>query len=148
MKSATKAQKATAPSAFGYVLRRTGGTNLSSFLCSRVAAQLERWGCPIIYSLVAPEFSRRHFSGSEVFGLSRNEIRKILEKKTEKHSSLRSTLIRFENLMTQLVWILRQTLTTWATGFSNRKRSGSFCVDRGTAQQADVFTFRIENGTT
>ena len=53
--SATRAQKAIAPSAFGHDLRVTLGTTPVSSVRSRVVAQLERWGCPILYGHV-PKF--------------------------------------------------------------------------------------------
>ena len=44
--------EAIAPSALGHHLRIPLGTTLVSLVRSRVVAELERWGCPILYSLV------------------------------------------------------------------------------------------------
>ena len=86
--SAKRAQKAIAPSAFGHDLRMTLGTTPASPVRSRVVAQLERWGCPILYSPAVyldvrknptAETSRRQFSGSKCFGFSPNNFGKILK---------------------------------------------------------------------
>ena len=50
--SATRSQKAIAPSAFGHDYRMTLRTTPVSFVRSQVVAQLKRWGCPILCGLV------------------------------------------------------------------------------------------------
>ena len=50
-----KAQQLTAPSAVSHDLPMTLGKTMLSLVRSRVVAQLERYGCPILYTLV-PEF--------------------------------------------------------------------------------------------
>ena len=52
--SATRAQKASTPSAFGHALRMALETTpvRPNPVRSRVVAQLERWGCPILHSRV------------------------------------------------------------------------------------------------
>ena len=53
----------------------TLGTTLVSLVHSRVAAQLERWGCPILYNL-APKFPEKpknvmaSFFGVGLFGFA------------------------------------------------------------------------------
>ena len=50
--STTRAQKLTASSAISHDLRMTLGRTLLSLVRSRMVAQLERCGCPILYTLV------------------------------------------------------------------------------------------------
>ena len=50
--STTRARKAVAPYTCCHDLRTTLGTTLVKLVRSRVVAQLERWGCPILYSHV------------------------------------------------------------------------------------------------